>query len=351
VQHLSLIAHGMADTLITPINDSLLDLDVLVAIERSDLEPRPSVYAETVRRALDARRKVSGRATDWIVVRNRMESVQSNNQRQISRVLDVIRSILGFRIARGLFERPVYREFFASGLTVFDPVEAAESSSPSNFIARVEVQNLIRELGLIVDQEGLEEEPFREIELEMAEANNWRVMWSNDDFRFAQNALHVVGHLIIRAKHQTGSPIEFNGLIKLEQLPEWTVGFAFDSDEFILRLIGNVLKIGEIATDYFDQSLLVEVYFDIDESVFAIPDLPRSLLYREPTTVVLIERYPPTGWSHTPSCIFPPREIQIQRPEFDVRPREWPTIGMEKPSDRQPIFHRAKFARPPPLQT
>ena len=147
VQHLSLIAHGMADTLITPINDSLLDLDVLVAIERSDLEPRPSVYANTVRRALDARRKVSGRATDWIVVRNRMELVQSNNQRQISRVLDVIRSILSFRIARGLFERPVYREFFASGLTVFDPVEAAEPSRPPNFLARVEVQNLIRELG------------------------------------------------------------------------------------------------------------------------------------------------------------------------------------------------------------
>jgi cellulose biosynthesis protein BcsQ len=60
VQHLSLIAHGLADTLITPVNDSLLDLDVLVAIEQSDLEPQPSVYAKTVRRALDARRRVSG---------------------------------------------------------------------------------------------------------------------------------------------------------------------------------------------------------------------------------------------------------------------------------------------------
>ena len=57
VQHLSLIAHGMADTLITPVNDSFLDLDVLVAIEQSDLEPQPSVYAKTVRRALDARRR------------------------------------------------------------------------------------------------------------------------------------------------------------------------------------------------------------------------------------------------------------------------------------------------------
>jgi chromosome partitioning protein len=171
VQHLSLIAHGMADTLITPINDSLLDLDVLVAIERSDLEPQPSVYAQTVRRALDARRKVSGRTTDWIVVRNRLELVQSSNQRQISQVLDVIRTIVGFRIARGLSERPVYREFFASGLTVFDPVGAAEFSPPPIFLARAEVQNLIRELGLIEDHERLEEDAFHEIGLEMGEAS------------------------------------------------------------------------------------------------------------------------------------------------------------------------------------
>ena len=76
VQHLSLIAHGMADTLITPINDSFLDLDVLVAMEQSDIEPQPSVYAKTVLRALEARRKVGGRATDWVVVRNRLESVE-----------------------------------------------------------------------------------------------------------------------------------------------------------------------------------------------------------------------------------------------------------------------------------
>src|SRR5215470_16641280 len=67
VQHLSLIAHGMADTLITPINDSLVDLDVLVAMEQSEREPQPSVYAKMIWRALEARRKVNGRTTDWIV--------------------------------------------------------------------------------------------------------------------------------------------------------------------------------------------------------------------------------------------------------------------------------------------
>ena len=165
VQHLSLIAHGMADTLITPINDSFLDLDVLVAIERSDLEPQPSVYAKTVWRALEARRKVSGRATDWIVVRNRLESVESNNQRQITQVLDVIQRTLGFRIGRGLLEQPVYREFFAAGLTVLDRTEGLNGAAESNhLLARLEVQNLIREIGLIEEEADLEDEAFHEIE-------------------------------------------------------------------------------------------------------------------------------------------------------------------------------------------
>jgi chromosome partitioning protein len=167
VQHLSLIAHGMADILITPINDSFVDLDVLVAMGQNDLEPPPSRYAQTVCHALEARRKVAGRATDWIIVRNRMECVESSNQRRISRVLDVMQMTLGFRIARGLLERPVYREYFAAGLTVFDQVEGFDSTTK----ARLDVQNLIREIGLIADHDDLGDKEFHEIELEMAEVN------------------------------------------------------------------------------------------------------------------------------------------------------------------------------------
>jgi len=161
VQHLSLIAHGMADTLITPINDSFFDLDVLVAMESSDLEPQLSVYANMVWRALEARSKVSGRATDWIIVRNRLEPLESNNQRQITLVLDVVQRKLGFRVARGLLERPAYREFFAAGLTVFDFAEGSESSVESgrtNSLARVEIENLIQEIGLIGDHAELQRE-------------------------------------------------------------------------------------------------------------------------------------------------------------------------------------------------
>jgi len=167
VQHLSLIAHGMADTLITPINDSFFDLDVLVAMETSDVEPQLSAYANMVWRALEARSKVSGGATDWVIVRNRLEPVESNNQRQITLVLDVVQRKLGFRIARGLLERPAYREFFAAGLTVFDFVEGSGTSAESgqaNSLARVEVENLIREIGLIEDRAELQNESLDAIE-------------------------------------------------------------------------------------------------------------------------------------------------------------------------------------------
>jgi len=167
VQHLSLIAHGMADTLITPINDSFFDLDVLVAMESSDLEPQLSAYANMVWRALDARSTVGGRATDWIIVRNRLEPIESNNQRQVTLVLGVLQRKLGFRIAHGLFERPAYREFFAAGLTVFDFAEGSERSAGfggTNSLARVEVENLIREIGLIEEHAELQSPSLDEIE-------------------------------------------------------------------------------------------------------------------------------------------------------------------------------------------
>src|SRR5205809_930696 len=64
--------------------------------DAGDLEPQPSAYAKMVWRALEARRKVNGRTADWIVVRNRLESVASSNQHQITQVLDVIQRTVGF---------------------------------------------------------------------------------------------------------------------------------------------------------------------------------------------------------------------------------------------------------------
>jgi hypothetical protein len=60
----------------------------------------------------------------------------------------VVQRKLGFRIARGLLERPAYREFFAAGLT---GSEGSAESRRTTSLARVEVENLMREIGLIED--------------------------------------------------------------------------------------------------------------------------------------------------------------------------------------------------------
>jgi chromosome partitioning protein len=159
-QHLSLLAHSMADTLVTPINDSLVDLDVIVAIGPSrNAEPQPSRYARTVARAIEARRSVSGRSTDWIVVRNRLATLASHNQRQVADHIETVRARLGFRTARGLSERLVYREFFAVGLTAFDRMERGvlgAKPSATNLVARLEVRDLVEQIGLLPRQPACE---------------------------------------------------------------------------------------------------------------------------------------------------------------------------------------------------
>jgi chromosome partitioning protein len=242
LQHLSLLVHGMADTLITPINDSLVDLDVLVGMEQSDLEPQPSAYAKMVWRALEARRKVNGRTTDWIVVRNRLESVESSNQHQITQVLDVIQRTVGFRVARGLLERPVYREFFAAGLTVLDPIEGFESAAVP---ARLEVQNLIRQIGLI-DQADLPDEAVHGIEPRMAGVNvKDRDVADVDESTnvLAYSALRENGRAIrrqemqqlllgyrdnMRVEVETGIPVTAKTVADLRTLPAWPDGLALN---------------------------------------------------------------------------------------------------------------------------
>src|SRR5262249_43029955 len=153
VSHLSLVAHGMADTIITPINDSFVDLDVIVTIGSTiDLDPTPSRYARAVATALEGRRAVCGCATDWIVFRNRLATLASRNHKQITRALTAIAPEVGFRLAPGLSERVIFREFFPSGLTAFDQLDELPSGSNpsmSRLMARMEMRELIEGIGLL----------------------------------------------------------------------------------------------------------------------------------------------------------------------------------------------------------
>src|SRR5205823_9815492 len=95
--HLSLLAHALADTLVTPINDSFVDLDVIGTMApSSDFRPRRSRYAEMVATASERRSWFSSRPTDWVVVRNRLPRLISRNQKQVAEMLELMAPELGF---------------------------------------------------------------------------------------------------------------------------------------------------------------------------------------------------------------------------------------------------------------
>lgn len=158
--HLARIGHVMADTLITPMNDSFLDLDV---IARTDLDGTtvlgPSVYCEMLMDRWRRRRALGGTPPDWIVLRNRLAQLDSRNQRRMARILNDLAPRIGFRLAAGLSERVIFRELFSRGLTVLDPPGSPGPPGPpgspvfgasgtSHAAAADEVRRLISALGL-----------------------------------------------------------------------------------------------------------------------------------------------------------------------------------------------------------
>src|SRR5262249_58306097 len=124
--YLMRLAHSMADTLVTPINDSFLDFDVLGTVDPETYSVTgESHYAEMVRDTRRKRRQVDGVSTDWIVVRNRLSVLGSRNKQLVADGLKQLSLRLGFRSVDGFAERVVYREFFPRGLTALDDIDEA----------------------------------------------------------------------------------------------------------------------------------------------------------------------------------------------------------------------------------
>lgn len=153
--YLMCVSHAMADTLVTPINDSFVDFDVIGRVEPETYTVvGPSHYAELVREALRQRALVDDQQTDWVVLRNRLSPLKSRNQQNLGRGLEQLSQALGFRIAQGITERLVYREFFPRGLTALDRMDRATfgaDPTPSHHAAREEIRALMAALRLPLD--------------------------------------------------------------------------------------------------------------------------------------------------------------------------------------------------------
>ena len=155
---LNRLAHRIADTLITPMNDSFVDFDVLARIDPVSHEIiEHSQYAAAVRDARRERRQADNSILDWVVVRNRMANVASRNEQKIDSCLRSLSIQLGFRVADGISERVVFREFFPIGLTALDDFdEHVLGTRPtlSHLAARQEIRQLLAALRLPIDESG-----------------------------------------------------------------------------------------------------------------------------------------------------------------------------------------------------
>jgi chromosome partitioning protein len=148
---LSRLAHAAADTLVTPLNDSFVDFDLLARVDPATFEiKQPSVYSDLVWDCRKKRLLARKPALDWVVMRNRVAATEARNRRRVSAALDALAERIGFRVAPGFGERVIYRELFPMGLTMLDlPQPGLDISlTMSHVAARQEVRELIVSLKL-----------------------------------------------------------------------------------------------------------------------------------------------------------------------------------------------------------
>jgi chromosome partitioning protein len=157
--YLMRLAHSMADTLITPLNDSFVDFDVLGTVDPVTFAVTgTSHFADMVREARRQRRVVDHATIDWSVVRNRLSMLGSRNKRLVGEGLQELSLRLGFRAVDGLAERVIFREFYPRGLTALDDLDEntlGTRPSMSHVTAREEVELLLKALKLPLDERGL----------------------------------------------------------------------------------------------------------------------------------------------------------------------------------------------------
>jgi chromosome partitioning protein len=141
-----------ADTLVTPMNDSFVDFDLIGQVDAESFKVRRlSFYAELIWEARLKRSRTAieqqRRQMDWVVVRNRTGHSDARNQRRLDQALGELSRRVGFRVSHGLSERVVYRELFPSGLTLLDKGHLGELGT-SHLVARQELRTLVASLAL-----------------------------------------------------------------------------------------------------------------------------------------------------------------------------------------------------------
>lgn len=148
---LSQLAHSYADIIITPINDSFVDLDLIAHIDAKDLSVvKPGIYSQMVWEQKMEKVKRDKSSIDWIIMRNRIAAVDAHNKRNMEKVVSQLSTRLGCKIAPGFGERVIFRELFLKGLTLLDikNPQLNFNFATSHIVARQELIGLLNCLNI-----------------------------------------------------------------------------------------------------------------------------------------------------------------------------------------------------------
>jgi chromosome partitioning protein len=148
---LSRAAHGKADLIVTPMNDSFVDFDMLGHVDPVTLDlQKPSLYSETVWNARKAKMIGERRSLDWVVLRNRLATVEAKNRKRVEDRLTLLARRVGFRVGPGLRDRVIYRELFPFGLSIADLSAKVRpvAMSLAHVAARQELRAVLQALNL-----------------------------------------------------------------------------------------------------------------------------------------------------------------------------------------------------------
>ncbi len=142
------IAVTNADTLVTPMNDSFVDFDLIGHVDPDTFKvTRPSFYSELIWESRKHRAKADGSTIDWVVLRNRLQHIEARNMRRVSDAITQLSKRVGFRVIPGLSERVIYRELFPAGLTMLDRNEFGQMGL-AHVAARQELREMLAALQL-----------------------------------------------------------------------------------------------------------------------------------------------------------------------------------------------------------
>lgn len=161
--YINRLAHSFADTVVTPVNPSYIDLDLIAdinpmtqAIDHAGLYTKMIAEQRQNKLSRVITEDITARSIDWIVVPNRLQKKTDKNAEMLKEQDFIVNVVLpdaaqkfDFKTVSGFTERALFRDLFLKGLTLLDLAEVRQQDLSLDIVqARQEVRTVIEAIGL-----------------------------------------------------------------------------------------------------------------------------------------------------------------------------------------------------------